>query len=182
MKEMKKTLPSGVVITDEGPEDITGVRNVNRLAFNGTYESDVVDRLRENCPEILSLVARKGAVVVGHILFSPARIEQEEGENITGMGLAPLAVLPEYQGLGIGSVLSTEGLNRLEEEGYPFVIVLGHPDYYPRFGFVRASTHGITSSFKDVPDDAFMIRLFNPEILQGVKGVAYYRYEFDETA
>jgi putative acetyltransferase len=179
---MLQTLPHGVNIFDETPEDIAGVRNVNRLAFNGTYESDVVDHLRDNCPEILSLVAKRDAVVVGHILFSPAHIAQPDGETLTGMGLAPLAVLPEYQGLGIGSGLCTEGLNRLKADGCPYVIVLGHPDYYPRFGFVKASKHGISSSLTGVPDEAFMIRIFKPDFLQGAQGIAYYRPEFDETS
>lgn len=179
---MLQPLPPGVNIFEETPEDSAGVRNVNRLAFNGTYESDVVDRLRENCPEILSLVAKKDAVVVGHVLFSPVNIAQPDGETLTGMGLAPLAVLPEYQGLGIGSSLCTEGLNRLKADGCPYVIVLGHPDYYPRFGFVKASKHRISSSFAGVPDEAFMICVFNPVILQGVQGVAYYRPEFDEAS
>lgn len=178
---MEKKLPQGSTIRIEQPSDIEGIRRVNRAAFDGEYESEVVDQLRLNCPTILSLVASDGANIVGHILFSPAQIVQDEGWTISGMGLGPLAVLPTYQDMGIGSALCKEGLQRMEVLGYPFVVVLGHPGYYPRFGFERASSHGVRTSFEDVPDDAFMIRIFDEAAMAGVKGIAYYRPEFDST-
>jgi putative acetyltransferase len=177
---MKHMLPDGVYIVEEGPEDISGIRLVNQLAFDGNYEADVVDRLRENCPSILSLVAKQGDEVLGHILFSPARIVQEAGWTVSGMGLGPLAVHPQHQGKGIGSVLCQVGMQRMEAESYPFVIVLGHPTYYPRFGFVKASTHGIRCAFEGIPDEAFMIRTFDVDTMSGVVGTAYFRQEFDE--
>ena len=182
MDDMKPFLPDGIVIVEEGPGDISGIRLVNQLAFDGDYEAEVVDRLRQNCPSILSLVARQGEAVVGHILFSPVRIVQLEGWTVTGMGLGPLAVHPEHQDKGIGSALCEAGMQRMAFAGYPYVVVLGHPTYYPRFGFTRASTHGIRCAFTDVPEDAFMIRIFNVETMSGVKGTAYYRQEFDETS
>jgi putative acetyltransferase len=133
-----------------------------------------------NCPEILSLVAKNGETVVGHILFSPVVNVQNEGWTIQGMGLGPLAVLPEYQGQGIGSALCQAGMQHMAQANYPFVIVLGHPGYYPRFGFTKASAHGISSAFENVPDEAFMVCIFKPEDMQGVSGVAHYRPEFDE--
>jgi putative acetyltransferase len=172
--------PSGMIIEDESPQDIEGIRQVNRLAFEGEYEVGVVDRLRQNCPTILSLVAKRSEEVLGHILFSPVRIVQAEGWTVAGMGLGPLAVHPDYQGLGIGSALCRAGLSRIAEAGYPFVIVLGHPEYYPRFGFQKASIHGISSSYQGIPDDAFMISIFDTDVMTGVRGVAYYRQEFDE--
>jgi putative acetyltransferase len=180
MDAMMSMLPDGVYIVAEGPEDISGIRLVNQLAFDGDYEADVVDRLRRNCPSILSLVAKQGEEVIGHILFSPARIVQVEGWTISGMGLAPLAVHPQYQNKGIGSALCQVGMQRMEVESYPFVIVLGHPTYYPRFGFVKASSHGIRCAFKGVPDEAFMIRILDTATMFGVTGTAYYRQEFDE--
>ena len=175
-------LPDGVYIVEEGPEDISGIRLVNQLAFGENYEADVVALLRENCPSILSLVARQGDEVVGHILFSPARIVQVEGWTVTGMGLGPLAVHPENQGKGIGSALCQVGMQNVASAGQPFVVVLGHPTYYPRFGFVKASTYGIRCAFKGVPDDAFMICILDVDTMSGVTGTAYYRQEFDGEA
>jgi putative acetyltransferase len=179
---MQHTLPEGITILEEQVQDVDGIRHVNRIAFDGEYEAEVVDRLRENCPTILSLVAKDGEDVVGHILFSPAHIVQSEGGSISGMGLGPLAVLPGYQGLGIGSALCQGGLERMEIARHPFVVVLGHPSYYPRFGFEKASTYGISSAFKDVPDEAFMICFFDREVMSDVSGVAYYRSEFNTTS
>ena len=177
---MKRRLPPDVTILLEQPTDIEGVRKVNQVAFGRDGEAQVVDRLRVNCPDILSLVAKLGEQVLGHILFSMVTIVQDDGRKITGMGLGPLAVLPAHQGQGIGSALCQEGLERVAQRGYPFVIVLGHPGYYPRFGFTKASEFGITSTFAGVPDDAFMICVFDAGALQGVRGVAHYRSEFDE--
>jgi putative acetyltransferase len=95
------------------------------------------------------------------------------------MGLAPMAVLPELQRRSIGTRLALCGLQTLERDGQPFVVVLGHPDYYPRFGFVRALRHGITCEY-DAPDEAFLIRVFDAAVLDGVRGVARYRPEFAE--
>ncbi len=178
---MKQTLPQGVTIRIEQPPDFEGIRQVNRLAFDGEYEAEVVERLRLNCPSMLSLVAVDDQGVVGHILFSPAQIVQPEGLTISGMWLGPLAVLPSKQGIGIGSALCQEGLQHMETAGHPFVVVLGHPNYYPRFGFEKASDHGVRSAFDDVPDEAFMIRIFDKPVMAGVKGVAHYRSEFNNT-
>lgn len=177
---MKRLLPDGVYIVEEGSEDRSGIRQVNQLAFDGDYEADVVDRLRQNCPTILSLVAKQGEEVIGHILFSPVRIAQLEGWTVPGMGLGPLAVHPEHQGKGIGLALCQVGMQRMEAAGYPFVIVLGHPTYYPRFGFVKARVHGIECAFTGVPDEAFMIRILDAATMSGVTGTAYYRQEFEE--
>ena len=181
MVVMKHTLSSQISIAEESTQDIEGIRMVNLAAFKGDYEADVIDRLRSNCTEILSLVAKAGEQVVGHILFSPAHIVQDQGWTIKGMGLGPLAVNPGDQGRGIGSALCEAGMKRMAEAGYPFVIVLGHPGYYPRFGFTRASAHGIVSTFANVPDEAFMICVLDQAGMQGVRGVAHYRPEFDET-
>lgn len=179
---MKHSLPAGIVIAEEAPQDVEGIRQVNLAAFKGDYEAEVVDRLRLNCSEILSLVAKEGEQVVGHILFSPAHIVQNQGWTIKGMGLAPLALCPDEQGRGIGSALCQEGMQRMAQAGYPFVIVLGHPGYYPRFGFTTASAYGISSAFENVPDEAFMICVLDQQGMQGVKGVAHYRPEFEETS
>jgi len=119
-------------------------------------------------------VAVEGDDVVGHVLFSPAEIG-----DVRGMGLAPMAVSPDRQRHGIGSELVHAGLAKLEARGCPFVIVLGHPEYYPRFGFERASARGIRCQW-DVPDEAFRILVLDEAAVEGVTGLARYRPEFSE--
>jgi putative acetyltransferase len=159
---------------DDGPD----VRRVNELAFGQPLEAALVERLRAACPDAVSLVAEDDGTVVGHILFTPVTIDGHE--DVVGMGLAPMAVAPARQRQGIGSALVRAGLTILGERGCPFVIVLGHPGYYPRFGFVPASQHGITSQWEGIPDDAFMMLVLRGDALRGVAGVARYRPEFNE--
>jgi putative acetyltransferase len=167
-----------LVIRVEKPEDIDAVRVINERAFEHPDEADLVDELRRNSPDLLSLVAVVDGEIVGHILFSPVKIEGD-GRTIKGMGLAPMAVLPEHQRRGIGSALVREGVSRLDQRGCPFVIVLGHPQYYPRFGFVPASRYDIRCEW-DVPDEAFMILILKGSALCGISGIAKYRGEFGE--
>ena len=166
-------------IRGEDPKDIEAVRTLNRQAFGQPAEADIVDRLRRNCEGVLSLVAVDGDDVVGHILFSPATVEGPGG-TVIGMGLAPMAVLSQRQREGIGSALVRHGLDCLASNGCPFVIVLGHAKFYPRFGFVPASTYDLCSQWEGVPDAAFRIKVFDEAACNGVSGVARYRDEFDE--
>jgi len=168
-----------VIIRREKPEDIKQIHSVNEQAFEDTAETRIVDTLRENCPGILSLVAEDEGEIVGHIFFSPVEIEWS-GPVIKGMGLAPMAVRPDRQRQGIGSQLVRAGLKILEEQGCPYVIVLGHPGFYPKFGFERASKHNLTCQWQGVPDEAFLIVVNDPLSLHGVRGVARYWDEFDE--
>ncbi|MCG8342837.1 MAG: N-acetyltransferase, partial [Chlorobiales bacterium] len=93
---------------------------------------------------------------------------------------APMAVLPSYQNQGIGSLLVQHGLQHLQQLGSPFVIVLGHPEYYPRFGFEPASHYMLKCQWKGVPDEAFMVVVFDRGVLPREGGIAQYRAEFDE--
>jgi putative acetyltransferase len=102
--------------------------------------------------------------------------------TVDGMGLAPMAVLPELQHQGIGSRLVRAGIEILKSQSSPFIMVLGHPEYYPRFGFEPASHRRIRSQWEGVPDEAFMILILNENAMSGVHGVARYRGEFDEAA
>ena len=95
------------------------------------------------------------------------------------MGLAPMAVLPKYQGQRIGSKLVEAGLEILREQGCSFVIVLGYPEFYPRFGFVPASRYGLRCQWEGVPDEAFMVLVLDELSMAGMTGVARYREEFD---
>lgn len=165
-------------IRPERPEDIPQVRSLNERAFGQPGEADLVDRLRRACTDSLSLVAEDDALV-GHILFTPVRVEGA-GRRVVGMGLAPMAVRPDRQRQGVGSQLVRRGLDILRERGCLYVVVTGHPEYYPRFGFERASLHGLASQWEGVPDAAFMVRVLDEEVMTGVSGVVRYREEFDE--
>jgi len=167
-----------IEIREEQPLDITSIRDVHIKAFGQSLEADTVDQLRQNCNDLLSLVAVLENQVVGHILFSPATIEGQ-GRNFSGMALAPMAVLPEYQRQGVGSELVRAGISKLKNRRCPFVLVLGHAEYYPRFGFEPASRYGIGSEW-EVPDEVFMILVLNEAEMKGISGVAKYRQEFDE--
>ena len=166
-----------VTIREEKSGDERQIRVVNQQAFGQNGEADIVDKLRQTCPNLISLVAVLEELIVGHILFSPVTVQTKE-RIITGMGLAPMAVLPDFQRQGMGSRLVKAGLDVVERAHFPFIIVLGHPTYYPRFGFVPASQYGIKSEYENVPDDAFMILVFEKAALDGVSGVAKYRPEF----
>ena len=160
----------------ERQEDAAAVRVVNEVAFGQPAEADLVDKLRQSGAETVSLVA-EDVDVVGHILFTPV-IAGGGLEPVIGMGLAPMAVLPDRQRQGIGSQLVRRGLEILRERGCPFVVVVGHPEYYPRFGFEPASKHGLRSQWERVPDEAFMVVVLKADAMARVSGVARYRDEF----
>jgi putative acetyltransferase len=167
-----------ITIREEASGDLQEIRMVIQTAFGQTEEADIVDKLRQDCPNRISLVAASEDQVVGQVLFTPVTIQAKE-RILTGMGLAPMAVLPGFQRQGIGSQLVRAGLALIRKRRYPFVIVLSHPTYYPRFGFVPASRYGIRSEYESVPDEAFMILVLDPAALESVSGVAKYRPEFN---
>ncbi len=119
-------------IRKERPSDEEQIYDVNYRAFGRKEEPEVVDALRKSCPEGVSFVAEEDGRIVGHILFTPAIIESED-KSVSGAGLGPVAVLPEYQRKGIGSALIKAGLEEMKRVGEPFVVLVGHPSYYPRF-------------------------------------------------
>lgn len=168
-----------ITIRHEQPGDEAAIRTVNEKAFGQLTEANIVDSLRRQCPDRLSLVAVSGQQIVGHILFTPVVIETAH-ETRSGMGLAPMALLPEHQRQGIGTRLVQVGLETLRTWGCPFVILVGHPEYYPRFGFVPASKHGIACQWEGVPDEAFMVMILDEKAMAGVSGTARYRPEFDQ--
>lgn len=164
------------LIRREQPQDIPEIRQVHLRAFGQKQEASVVDKLRKNCNSILSLVALADGKIVGHIMFSPAIIEGKHGK-LVGTGLAPLAVLPEYQKKGIGTQLLQTAIARIKESGCPFIIVAGRSKYYTRFGFEPACKFGIKSEW-DVPDETFMILILDRKTMNGITGVARYRQEW----
>lgn len=167
-----------MVIRAETTQDHISVRSVNQLAFGRQNEADLVDALREKAHPCISLVAIVDGEVVGHIFFSPVSIESGD-DSFTAMGLAPMAVLPTYQNQGIGSQLVREGLRENQRLGYDIVVVLGHPAYYPRFGFVPAGLKGLRSEY-DVGDEVFMVAELKPGALAGCHGLVRYHSEFNK--
>jgi putative acetyltransferase len=163
-------------VRHEREEDQPAVHKINEIAFGQPDEADLVDALRKNARPYISLVAVEQGVVLGHILFSPVTIESKDKIH-TVMGLAPMAVVPERQRQGIGSFLVREGLKECLRIGHPVVVVLGHADYYPRFGFVRAKGKGITCEY-DVPEELFMVAELTPGALSNICGLAKYHPEF----
>jgi putative acetyltransferase len=161
-----------IEIREERPDDVAAIRDVNKRAFGQGQEGNIVDALRSNGAAMLSLVATLNDLVVGHIMYSPATVG-----DVTGAALGPMAVLPEHQREGIGSKLIEAGNRKLKDAGCPFIIVLGHANYYPRFGFRPASTLGINCEW-DVPADVFMVLVLDEVKMQGVSGMAKYRHEF----
>ncbi len=169
-----------VTIRSETPRDYEVISVVNRRAFGQEEEGLLIEKIRgsDGFDPSLSLVGEIAGDVLGHILFSPIHIETESCD-VPALALAPMSVLPKFQKRGIGSQLVRAGLDASRQAGHAIVVVLGHPDYYPRFGFQRASQFGVRSPF-DVPDDVFMMQGLIPGALDAVSGIVRYPSAFDD--
>jgi putative acetyltransferase len=167
-----------MIIREERPDDVPSIHAVTREAFGQEGEALLVDLLRRNGKAVLSLVAEDDGVIFGHILFSPVTIGTANG-SVTVPGLAPMAVRPDRQRQGIGSLLVRRAIDLLRQAGHRAVVVLGHPDFYPRFGFVPASSFGIRCEY-DVPEGVFMALELVPGGLRDCAGLAKYGPEFAE--
>lgn len=166
-----------MILRGENTEDTDerlAIRSINEAAFGGQDEADLVDSLRTEGVVLVSLVAARGNRIVGHILFSRMSIETTSG-SIAAVALAPMAVLPGHQSRGIGGRLVRYGLDLLRRQGERIVIVVGHPGYYPRFGFSSENTRALESPF---PPDAFMAMELSPGALDGVRGKVGYPAAF----
>lgn len=165
-------------IRTEIPDDYEGIDKVNRQAFEQEFEGLLIRKIRkgQNFIEELSLVALDEETIVGHILFSKIKIQGEREYDT--LALAPMAVKPEYQQKGIGKKLVRAGLKKAKDLGFGSVIVLGHSDYYPQFGFQAASQWNIKCSL-DVPDESFMAIQLIPGDLEDKSGTVIYPKEFD---
>ncbi|MCF6283559.1 MAG: N-acetyltransferase [Candidatus Polarisedimenticolaceae bacterium] len=166
-------------IRPETDKDYVAIKALNDLAFRGEAEGSIVDKIRSSCEEVISLVAVEEGEVIGHILFTPVATMSGE-DQVFGMGLAPMAVLPDYQNRGVGSLLVKEGVRILNEIGCPFVVVLGHPNFYPRFGFEKASSYALRAEWDGVPDEAFMVLFLKEPQELNVSGVVKFRAEFNK--
>lgn len=172
---------SGVVtIRPERSGDEAAIYAVNRSAFNRDDEPTLVDAIRASDGFIpaLSLVAEQEGRITGHVLFSRAAIRTEDAE-IPVLVLAPIAVLPEFQNRGIGSKLIDAGLERARELGEKIVVLIGHPWYYPRFGFKPARPLGIDYPIP-IREEAFMALELIPGALTGIRGTVAFPPAFDE--
>ncbi len=165
-----------LTIRPETPEDVDSIRYVNEQAFGQKEEAELIERLRNRAALTLSLVAVQKDEIVGHIAFSPITIESR-GTSFEAIALAPMAVLPAYQGKGIGSQLVRVGLESCPRLGYEMVVVLGHTGYYPRFGFTPAKSKGIDCEF-EVPEEAWMILELREGALAGRSGTVKFQPEF----
>jgi putative acetyltransferase len=165
---------SRLLIRDEQPPDGKQVREVNEAAFGRSDEADLIDMLRVEGAILLSLVAQLDRQIVGHILFSRMTIEAAQGP-VAAVSLAPMAVLPGHQGRQVGSRLVRRGLADLRDRGERIVIVLGHKEYYPRFGFSSGKARNLISPF---PPDAFMALELSEGALAGVHGAVRYSPAF----
>ena len=168
-----------LIIRPERKDDYAQITLINNAAFEQYNEGRLVENLRKNKKFIpqLSLVAMLGGRLVGHILFFPIKILAGKSEH-ESIALAPVSVHPKHQKKGIGSALIKEGLAQCKKESFQSVIVLGHPEYYPRFDFKPASNWKISAPF-DVPDEAFMALELSENALKNSRGVVRYPEEFN---
>jgi len=158
----------------DSSEELAIIGAIHDAAFGGSYESALVDQLRADGHALLALVADDDSRLVGHIMFSRMGIETATG-SIRAVALAPIAVLPEYQRKGIGSRLVESRLALLRNRGERIVIVVGHPVYYPRFGFSNEKAAALESPF---PAEAFMALELVLDELNGVRGKVVYPAAF----
>lgn len=163
-----------VLVRAERTADRRAVRTVHEIAFGRGDEAALVENLHIEGAVIVSLVAELNSRVAGHILFSRCWIDTASGP-VAEAALAPVAVLPEVQRRGIGHALIRRGLDQLRDLGESAVIVLGHPDYYPRFGFSKDKTKLIESPF---PAEVFMGLEIESGALNGIKGRIRYANAF----
>lgn len=166
-----------MLIRFEEPKDYSAVHELNATAFETAVEANLVDKLRLEEQPVISIVAEEHGTIVGHIMFSQVSLSGHE--NLRIMGLAPMAILPTFQRIGIGSRLVKAGLEICKKLGYGAVVVLGHSGYYPRFGFIPAVKYGIGCEF-NVPQDAFMVLELQPGYLTGAHGTIKYHPAFNE--
>jgi predicted N-acetyltransferase YhbS len=167
-------------IRPEKPVDYPAIKKINDRAFGQTKEGLLIEKLRLEPAYIrdLSLVALLNRKPAGHILFFPVNIVNGE-KRVPSLSLAPMAVDPAFQNMGIGSRLVEEGLVKAKAAGFATVVVLGHPTFYPRFGFTPASRWNISSPW-DLPDDVFLAMELVEGALEGVSGRVVFSHVFND--
>lgn len=171
-----------ITIRPEKSEDFNTIYKINKKAFNGEVEARLIDKIRQSdnfVPE-LSLVALKDDKIVGHILFSRVKIKIKGAEKLI-LALAPIAVLPELQKKGIGSLLVKKGLQTCKGFDYDIIVVIGHPEFFPRFGFTPARKRGLEVSFGvEIPSEAFMVCELKKDALKDIRGIIEFPSYFED--
>jgi putative acetyltransferase len=164
-----------VRVRPEHADDGAAIRALQLAAFGQPDEADLVEALRESGDAVLSVVAEDRGRIVGHVLFSRLRIHTAVDRIVPALALAPMAVAPERQRQGIGSALLTEALRECRNRGERVVVVVGHLDFYPRFGFSRERAVHLDSAFQC---EAFMALELEPGALSGLSGRVEYAPAF----
>jgi HAD superfamily hydrolase (TIGR01509 family) len=167
-----------LALRPERPDDLPGIRRVEEAAFAHHNEADLVDLARMRGKTTLSMVAVQDGGVLGHALFTPVTLDPLH-PGWRGLGLGPIAVLPEYQRKGIGSRLMRAGLEHVRRLDYGFVVLLGNPAYYSRFGFKAGRAFGFSSDYGN--GDEFQVLELRPAALTGSVRKVKYIQEFEET-
>ncbi len=169
-----------ITIVAETEDDYEQITRLHIVAFNGDKEAKLVEKLRKTSLYVsnLSIVAKYKNKIIGHVLFYPIEINAGKRKCVS-LALAPISVLPEFQRRGTGSKLIKKGLEEAKRLGFKSVIVLGHSEYYPRFGFETASKYGISAPF-DVPEKVFFAIELEKNALKNCGGTVEYPKEFNE--
>lgn len=169
-----------MIIRREQSGDKAAIYRVHQSAFPTEAEARLVDRLRTDGMALISYVALVEEQIVGNVLFSPVTLTPAPTKPLSGLGLAPIAVLPNHQRKGIGSQLIEAGLSECSRLDVPYVVVLGEPEFYHRFGFKKASDRGLDNEYG--VDDPFMVVELIPGSLDGVRGLVRYSPAFVDLA
>lgn len=164
-----------MTIRAENSGDGPAIHELHMAAFPTDAEARLVDALRVNGKASVSLVAESEGRIVGHVLFSPVSIESAGG-LVGGAGLAPIAVLLSHQRKGVGSDLIASGIEACRGSEFGFIVVLGEPTFYQRFGFKRARSFGLENEYG--VDEEFMVLELRSGYLTGLRGVVRYGAEF----
>jgi putative acetyltransferase len=167
-----------IIIKEENPKDKDKIYEINKSAFGTETEAKIVDALREAGELILSLVVQIDDILIGHIAFGEVKIDSGK-QSYRAIRLGPMAVLPEHQRKGYGTKLVEQGSKILSGRGHEIVVVLGHPDYYPKFGFVPSQRYGIQCEY-ECPPEAFMIKELKQNALKGIQGTVFYSSIFND--
>ena len=164
-------------VRPERPSDAAAIRQVLVEAFGGADEADLVEALRTRGELVVGLVAEVDGQIAGYVAFSPVEVDPAPPVRLMAVGLAPLAVSVAHQRRGVGERLTWAGLDACRRRGEQAAVVLGHSDYYPRFGFSRADRRGLRCEFESPPESFMALELVDGA-LDGVHGLVRYSEAF----
>lgn len=168
-----------IKVRPEQKSDIEAIKTLHDLAFKGENESRLIELIRHSeyfIPELSLVVENEKNELVGHILFSTAHI-QTETTLVPTLALSPMAVHPDFQHKGIGSELVMKGILKSGELGFGHIVVLGHPNFYPKFGFIKSAEKEIKPPFP-VPEEVFMVLELKEGSLEDISGAVVYPTAF----